>query len=224
MARGIGGAVGARNAPAIVNRGYGTMFFWDGRAKTLERQVLEPILNPKELGLTQPELEHRTGRKTPEVTAALASYVRTIHTGNSRFDRYAAGKLALTELEKSGLAIFRGRGNCWICHTGPNFSDEILHNTGVAFRDGHFSDIGAGKGDFKTPTLRDIARKAPYMHDGSIATLEDVIEYYDRGGNRNPGLDAVLRPLHLTSLEKQGLLAFLASLTGRVQDGSLPLR
>src|ERR1041385_4102118 len=91
LARGVGGAEGTRNVPAIINRGYGRMFFWDGRAKSLEQQVLEPILNPKELGMNQEDVERRIGLKIPDVTAALASYVRTIRSGNSRFDRYAAG-------------------------------------------------------------------------------------------------------------------------------------
>ena len=105
VARGVAGAEGTRNSPAIVNRGYGAVFFWDGRAKTLEQQVLEPILNPKELALTVPELERRTKLPVAEVTAALASYVRTIRSGDSRFDRYIGGaNAALTTLEKAGLA------------------------------------------------------------------------------------------------------------------------
>jgi len=102
---------------------------------------------------------------------------------------------------------------------GPNFSDERLHNTGAAWRDGKLTDPGAGQGSFKTPTLREVARTAPYMHDGSLATLEEVIEFYDRGGNRNPGLDAELRPLRLTPAEKQALVAFLRSLTGVRREG-----
>ena len=101
----------------------------------------------------------------------------------------------------------------------PNFTDEKLHNTGVAWRDGKVADLGAGLGNFKTPTLREVARTAPYMHDGNLATLEQVVEYYDRGGNQNPHLDTDLRPLQLSPAEKQDLLAFLGSLTGRITDG-----
>ena len=217
VARGILGREGPRNAPAIINRGYGSMFFWDGRARSLEQQALEPILNPKELGLTLPELERRTGLKTAEVTAALASFVRTIRSGNSRFDRYSAGHAgALTDIEKKGLALFRGKGNCSACHIGPNFTDERLHNTGVAWRDGKLADTGAGHGDFKTPTLREIARSGPYMHDGSVATLEDVVEFYSRGGRPNPDLDPEIRPRNFTPAEKDALVAFLKALTGRV--------
>jgi cytochrome c peroxidase len=91
-----------------------------------------------------------------------------------------------------------------------------LHNAGVAWRDGRFADEGAGRGDFKTPTLREVTRTAPYMHDGSLGTLEAVIAYYDRGGNRNPALDPELRPLHLSAAEKQDLAAFLRCLNGRI--------
>jgi cytochrome c peroxidase len=220
VAVGIGGAEGIRSAPAIVNRGYGRTFFWDGRAKTLEEQALVPILNPKELGMTEAEIERRTGLKIDDVTAALASYVRTIRAGDSRFDRYASGnQRALSDLEKAGLAVFRGKARCNTCHVGPNFTDENFHNTGVAWRDGSLVDLGAGEGRFKVPTLREVARTAPYMHDGSLATLEDVVDYYDRGGNANPGLDEDIRPLHLNAEEKRALVAFLRSLSGTIREG-----
>jgi cytochrome c peroxidase len=102
---------------------------------------------------------------------------------------------------------------------GPNFTDESLHNTGVAWRDGELADPGAGEGKFKTPTLREVARTAPYMHDGSIASLEEVIDFYDRGGRPNPHLDAEIRPLRLTSEEKKALAASLRSLTGVLREG-----
>ncbi|MBL8295430.1 MAG: c-type cytochrome [Bryobacterales bacterium] len=123
-------------------------------------------------------------------------------------------RAALTPEQQAGLQVFRGKANCTACHVGPNFTDERLHNTGVAWRDGRFTDMGAGQGNFKTPTLREIAHTAPYMHDGSLVTLEEVIEYYDRGGNPSPGLDAEIRPLRLTAGEKQSLAAFLRSLNG----------
>jgi len=220
VARGINGQVGTRSAPAIVNRGYGKTFFWDGRAKTLEQQALEPILNPKELGMSVPEVESRTRLKIADVTAALASYVRTIRSGDSRFDRYAAGnQRALNDVEKAGLDVFRGKARCTTCHPGPNFTDENFHNTGIAWRDGKLTDQGAGEGKFKVPTLREVARTAPYMHDGSLATLEDVVDYYDRGGNANPGLDEDLHPLHLSAEEKRALVAFLRSLSGTIREG-----
>jgi cytochrome c peroxidase len=98
---------------------------------------------------------------------------------------------------------------------GPNLSDERVHNTGVAWRNDALADVGAGNGAFKTPTLREISRTAPYMHDGSLATLSEVIEFYDAGGRVNPGLDPELRPLRLGVAEKAQLLAFLLALDGR---------
>ena len=220
VAQGINGARGTRNTPALINRGYGSSFFWDGRAKSLEQQALEPILNPIELALTDDELERRTKLKATEVTAALASYVRTIRSGDSRFDRYLAGQSdALNDLEKRGLAVFRSKGNCSTCHPGPNFTDELFHNTGVAWREGALSDDGAGKGRFKTPTLREVARTGPYMHDGSFATLEDVVEFYSEGGRPNPSIDPEIRPRNFKPEEKLALLAFLRTLTGRVREG-----
>lgn len=228
VAIGISGAQGTRNSPALINRGYGAAFFWDGRAPSLERQALEPILNPKELGLTETELERRTGMKIAEVTAALASYIRTIRSGDSAFDRYAVGdRRALNALAKSGLELFRGKGNCGACHIGPNFTDERFHNTGVAWRDRNFADDGRftvsrterDRGAFKTPTLRDVALTAPYMHDGSLATLDEVIEFYSNGGRQNPFLDVEIFERRLTTQEKIALVAFLRSLTGDVSEG-----
>ncbi len=138
----------------------------------------------------------------------------------------------LSEQARAGLRLFRGRANCTACHLGPTFTDEQFHNTGVAFRGGKLADEGrftvTGKekdrGAFKTPTLRHVAQTAPYMHDGSLATLEDVIEFYDQGGNPNLYLDEELRPLNLTDEQKQALAAFLRSLTGTLQEGVLARR
>ena len=159
---------------------------------------------------------------------ALATYVRTILSGASPYDRYEAGeKTALNPLEQEGLRVFRGKARCAICHSGSNFTDEDFHNTGIAWNGQRFLDPGRlavtrekqDQGAFKTPTLREIARTAPYMHDGSLQTLEEVIEFYDRGGNPNPYLDQDLRPLHLTAEERKSLLAFLRALSGTIQEG-----
>ncbi len=228
VARGILDAVGTRNAPALINRGYGRSFFWDGRAQSLEQQALQPITNPIELGLTETELERRTRMKTADVTAALASYVRTIRSGDSRYDRYAGGQRGfLNDLEKAGLELFRGKGRCAVCHLGPNFTDEQFHNTGVAWQsdrlvdEGRFRVSGVPRDDgaFKTPTLREIARTAPYMHDGSFATLEDVIDFYSDGARQNLYLDPEIRPRNFTSEEKRAIIAFLRSLNGKVLEG-----
>ncbi len=220
VAVGVFGRQGNRNVPAIINRGYGQAFFWDGHVDNLEEQVVQPILDRKEMDMTLAEVSARVGLAPAEVSRALTTYVRSILSGNSPFDRFASGdRDALSAEEQLGLQIFRGKGNCTTCHVGPNFTDEKLHNTGVAWRDGRLTDEGAGRGDFKTPTLREVARTAPYMHDGSLQTLQDVVDFYSDGGRANPNLDPELQPLRLTALEKRQLEAFLQSLTGRVTEG-----
>jgi cytochrome c peroxidase len=229
LPRGVDGVQGVRHAPALINRGYGASFFWDGRSATLERQVLEPIFNSSELGLTPAELERRLELSPAAVADALASYVRTIRSGNSAFDRYAAGNMAaLDEPAKRGLTLFRGKAGCVTCHPAPNFTDEEFHNTGIAWRGDHFADDGRAavsgnardRGAFKTPTLRESGRTAPYMHDGSLATLSDVVRFYSNGGGPNPNLDARIRRRDLTQTEQNALVAFLQALTGHVREGS----
>ena len=216
VAVGIFGRRGRRNAPALINRGYGRLFFWDGRAATLEEQVLKPIEDPNEMDIPLGEASARVGLPPEEISRTLASFLRSILSGDSRFDRFVSGdRAALSTEEQAGLQLFRGKANCVACHVGPNFTDERLHNTGIAWSDGKFIDAGAGQGNFKTPTLREVARTAPYMHDGSLATLEEVIAYYDRGGNPNPYLDRELHPLHLSAEEKGNLALFLRSLSAR---------
>ena len=220
--------MGTRNAPTLVNRVWGRSFFLDGRAATLEQQAIEPILNPLEMGLTLPQIKARVGLESEDVARALASYVRTILSGNSPYDKYTNGMAgALSKDAKAGLAVFRGKGRCTTCHTGPNLTDERFHNTGVAWREGVLQDEGRFKvsglaedhGAFKVPTLRQLPLTAPYMHDGSFASLKDVVNFYDGGGNSNPWLDSDLHALHLTVGEKQALVKFLQSLSGGVREG-----
>lgn len=220
VAVGIDKRVGRRNAPALINRGYGRLFFWDGRVATLEEQVLKPIEDPNEIDLPLDQASSRVGLDAVTMARALASFVRSLVSGDSPFDRFVNGdRAALSAQQQLGLQIFRGKANCTACHVGPNFTDEALHNTGVAWRDGNIADHGAGQGRFKTPTLREVARTAPYMHDGTLATLEDVVEFYDAGGRANPSLDPEIRRLSLSVAEKQALVAFLGALSGRTQQG-----
>lgn len=244
VAVGVEGRKGKRSAPALLNRAWGKSMFWDGRAASLEKQALQPIENPDEFDMTiegilerlrshaeYPDLFERSfGHEvnSEDLGRAIASYVRTILTGNAPIDRYMNGdRQALSEQARAGLRLFRGRANCTACHLGPTFTDEQFHNTGVAFRDGKLTDDGrftvTGKekdrGAFKTPTLRHVAQTAPYMHDGSLATLEEVIEFYDKGGNPNFHLDEEIRPRGLTDEDKQALVAFLHSLSGTITEG-----
>jgi cytochrome c peroxidase len=225
VAIGVMGRIGRRNAPALVNRGYGRAFFWDGRSPSLETQVLAPIVDPNEMGFSVLGAAARVGLSGDEIAFALASYIRSILSGNSGFDRFVNGEpTALTDLEHQGLQVFRGKGNCTACHVGPNFSDERTHNTGVAWRTGTLADEGSGKGAFKTPTLREVGRTAPYMHDGTLATLSDVVNFYDGGGRRNPNLDEEIRPLRLRPDEKRALVALLEALAGQLQEGGQAVR
>ena len=228
IAVGVYGRVGLRNAPALINRGYGKAFFWDGRSTSLEEQVLTPIQDPNEMDLTLEEARARVGLRPEDLARALASYVRSILSGNSPFDRFVNGdRSALSVDAQRGLRLFRGKAGCISCHVGPNFTDEQFHDTGVAVSHGRISDEGRfaisgnprDRGAFKTPTLREVGRTAPYMHDGSVTNLADVVDYYDRGGNQNPQLDTQLRPLRLDPDEKRALVAFLRALSGKVSEG-----
>lgn len=235
--KGIKGQVGGRNAPVTINRLFSQEQFWDGRAASLEEQALGPIQNPIEMGHTlegmtttlqkisgyeaQFKKAFGTGVTKEGVAKAIASFERTLLCGNSPFDKFQAGdKKALSVSAQRGLGLFMGKANCVRCHAGFNFADEGYHNLGVGM-DKPDPDLGRfkvtkkedDKGAFKTPTLRDIAASAPYMHDGSAKTLEEVIDLYDKGGIKNPQLSKEIKPLKLTSQEKADLVAFLKSLS-----------
>jgi cytochrome c peroxidase len=148
---------------------------------------------------------------------AIAAFERTVLSGNAPYDRFKAGdKAALSDGAQRGMKLFFGKAQCSACHTGANFSDGGYHNLGISIA-AEKPDLGrhvvtsviGDKGGFKTPTLREIARTSPYMHDGSLKTLDDVIEYYDKGGTPNPQLDESIFPLKLTAAEKKDLVTFL---------------
>lgn len=246
--RGIGKRIGRRNAPTVLNAAYYSSFFWDGRAPTLEQQAGFPIANPDEMGQSHDlsikkfeklpeyrkefELVFGPGRLTIEkLEIALASYERTLLSGDSAFDRYQYGgdKRALSDSAIRGLRIFtaKDKGNCVTCHTigekYATFSDGKFHNLGAGINSkGEMTDLGrydvtkidADKGAFRTPDLRNVAKTAPYMHDGSLKTLKDVVDFYDGGGTANPDLDKEIKELKLTAKEREDLVAFLESLTG----------
>lgn len=237
---GVGDRPARRNAPALINRRWSSAQFWDGRAESLEEQALQPIESENELASSvdevleklqqHPEYPDRfaeafsDGITRQNLAVAIASFERVLLSSGSPVDQFitAAGTSEFTRAERQGLWIYESKGGCWQCHSGPNYSDELFHNTGVSWG-AEPVDLGlfektndtAHRGQFKTPTLRDVALTAPYMHDGSIATLEEVVEFYNRGGNRNPHLDGKMKPLELTDQEKSDLVAFLKALTGK---------
>lgn len=238
---GVEGRVGRRNAPSLTNIAYRSSQFWDGRVASLEEQALQPIENPLEmdhslLAVVRDLNADDSYRKqfalafgTPQITTeriahALATFERTLVSGDAPFDRYTehGDEDELSNAARRGLALFEGKARCRFCHTGALFSDDLFHNTGVSWG-AEPLDLGRyevtrrdpDKGRFRTPTLRDVARSAPYMHDGSLASLADVIEFYDGGGQPNPYVDPVLTPLELTPSEKADLVEFLGTLSPR---------
>lgn len=282
VSEGINKLTGTRNAPTVINAAYMHTLFWDGREPDLEGQAGQPFLNPIEMGLKNYDPILKIVRSDPayqkqfkavfgksgkqitikDVTRAIASFERTVVSGNSPFDRFFFGgdKKAINKSATRGLQIFLGDGRCVSCHTISQnhalFTDNRFHNLNVGFaridKDvrelattfsqakkkganvdvavlsnkntselGRFavSDQWRDMGSFKTPTLRNIAVTAPYMHDGSLKTLDDVVEFYDKGG-RVKDSDAIngyqsggMRPLDLTKRQKKDLVAFLEALT-----------
>lgn len=240
LATGIRGQRGRRNAPSLLNVSLGSSFFWDGRSTDLEDQVLQPISNPLEMGSSPEEAVARLQQhddyprlfaaafdeplSSKTLAQALASFQRVLVSSGSAVDRFESGEVtALSTAAKQGLWLFESRARCWMCHSGANLTDGELHNTGVSWGNepadfGLFetTEVPNDRGRFKTPTLREVARTAPYMHDGSLATLEEVVDYYNEGGRANPHLDAILQPLQLSAEDKHNLVEFLRALNGSI--------
>jgi cytochrome c peroxidase len=249
VATGVHGKTGTRSAPSVINRAYDRTLFWDGRAPDLERQAESPIQNPLEMAQTLDGVVQRlqaresyreefakawgSNRITIEmVTKSIATFERTILSGNSPFDRYYYGgdKNALSASARRGLRVFTDpkKGDCAACHligkTYALFTDHKFHNLGIgANTDGTLTDPGryaetgseVDLGAFKTPSLRNVTLTAPYMHDGSMPRLKDVIDHYIGGGNSNPHLDKKIHVLDFLSGRERGdLLEFLESITG----------
>jgi len=239
MSKGLGtmGGIVGRNTPHIYNLAWNTVFFWDGRASSLEEQALGPIVAPGEMNMPLPQLITRL-KKVPEyqqrfksvygesgiikenIAKAIAAFEREIVSDNSAFDRYIKGdESAMDPAAIKGLSLFKGKARCTKCHNGPNFTDESFHNIGVNDADKgrqEISDSAGMQGAFKTPGLRNVWLTAPYMHDGSEHSLEAVIRFYDRGGDKKQGLDKLIKPLDLSEAEISDLLAFLSALTDPV--------
>lgn len=233
---GPGGAVLGRNAPALYDLAWATSFFWDGRAATLAEQARVPILAPDELAgdfaaITRrlsedAAMRARFAEAFPAIRAitehtvleALAAYERALVSPRTRFDRWVDGDdAALTDEERAGFGLFVGKGGCVSCHGGWRFTDNAFHDIGLPGSDpgrGAVAERGAGLPRFKTPSLREVAHTAPYMHDGSLATLRDVMDHYAGGLLVRPSLAPTLvRDLELADAEKDALVAFLNALS-----------
>ena len=253
---GVGGKLGTRNAPTILNAAYSPVQFWDGRAKTLEEQAGGPIENPVEMNMPHDACVAKLGSNSTYVKLfeaafgpgpismemvgkAIASFERTLLSGNSPFDRYFFGGdlKAISPAAIRGLEIFNNakKGNCSVCHKigeqNAPFTDGKFHNIGVGIgTDGELTDLGRyeqtkderDKGAFKTPTLRNIAQTGPYMHDGKQATLKEVVDFYVGGGTSNQYLDKEIKELKLSGQERADLVAFMETLTGEMPANSGP--
>lgn len=238
-AAGVDGIRGNRNVPTVYTTAHHKSMFWDGRAESLEEQALGPIQNPIEMNETLPNVIRKLNEIpyypqkfkqafgteiTPAGMAqAIASFERALALYPSAYDRFQNGDdQALTESQKRGLELFSRKAHCMTCHKGVAMTDSKFHNLGVGLQQSK-PDLGRFQitqnpedwGAFKTPPLRNISQTGPYMHDGSLKTLEEVVELYNQGGHENPNLDREMRPLNLTSEEKGDLVNFMRALRSR---------
>ncbi len=238
-----------RHAPTVLNLYEAPQFFWDGRAKTLEEQAEGPITHPKEMGANFPDLIARLeqieeyqywfGMIFPEagitksnILTAIATFERTLISGWSAFDDWIAGdENAISNSAKRGFDIFTGKAGCSNCHSGWNFTDHQLHDIGL-----ETEDLGGGiyapddqsrQHTFKTPTLRNITDRAPFMHHGDLLTLRDVIAHYETGGIQRPSRSKLIKDVKFTNQEVEDLISFMATLTEpnpNIKAPSLPPR
>jgi cytochrome c peroxidase len=245
MAVGLNQKILNRRTPSLLNSAYNHVQFWDGRAKSLEEQALVPMLGKSEMGMPNPKALLIRVQDDPEyrrrfreafarevnlqdVQRAIAAFERTLVTPHSAFDRYSSGdKQALTEQQKRGLILFIGKGSCSQCHNGPNFTDDKFHSLGLLPGEHEDRDIrhfvvsknSADRHAFKTPSLRSATQQSHFMHDGSIASLAQVIAFYNDGAGEGPK-SSLLFQLHLTDAEQQDLLSFLQALAGSVPENA----
>lgn len=226
-----------RNAPHLYNLAWASTLFWDGRATTLEEQALGPIQAAAEMGMTS-ELTierlasikgyvsafdsiYEDGLTFDNVGKAIAAFERTFISDNSAFDQYIDGNQeAMSPSAVRGLELFVGKANCTRCHDGENFTDDSFHNIGLGGEDpGRYAFVkdDSLKGAFKTPGLRNIIYSAPYMHDGSVASLEEVVDLYNQGGHKgSKNISPLIVPLKLSNQEKADLVAFMGALTDTI--------
>ena len=234
----------SRHAPTTLNMAWVEPLFWDGRADSLEEQAAGPITAPAEMNGKFEEIietlsaipTYKTwfdrlfpnrGISVDTILVAIATYERTIVSGWSPFDRWVDGdETAMSESEINGFRLFNGRANCAGCHSGWNFTDNEFHDIGLFTTDIGRAGIERGpqrnRHAFKTPGLRDLSYRAPFMHNGSIADLEGVIMHYESGGIERPSRSAEMQAFELTDEERGDLLAFLRALTAEVSNTPVP--
>jgi cytochrome c peroxidase len=240
-----------RATPTVVNTGFNTIQMWDGRKKSLEDQAMGPMESNDEMAMDLKRLfawlasvpgyraafdKAYPGMAIDNKTAsmAIASFERAVVSNDSRFDRWLRGDAqAMSPQQVRGFRLFADakKGNCAVCHAAPNFTDNGFHNIGLASVDRPDGDVGrfairplpSMKGAFKTPTLRDVALTAPYFHDGSAATLVDVVEHYNKGGAHANNRSGDVRPLNLNRDEVLAIAAFMEALTSPQKPFALPL-
>ncbi|MEW5727295.1 MAG: cytochrome c peroxidase [Pseudomonadota bacterium] len=246
LAKGIGhGATNlGRRSPTILNLAWAELLMWDGRKNSLEDQALGPIEAEVEMAQNVDELivelgaipDYRIrfnsafpgeGLTKATLAKAIATYERTVVSGLAPFDRWIAGdEAAIPESAKRGFDLFNGKANCAACHSGWSFTDHGFHDIGLPDTDigrGAILKLPSMRHAFKTPTLRDIARRAPYMHDGSVATLEAAVRHYDTGFVRRPSLSPSIKPLGLSDRDVADLVAFMETLTSPPAPVILPV-
>ena len=234
-AQATSGSAMRRNTPSLWNLAWSRQYFWDGRAPSLEEQVGGPITTAEEMGGDWPTILARMGNDAvlvaqfrmafpgepspteAAIRKALAAYLRSLVSQPGRFDAWIAGDAkALTSAEMRGFVLFTGKAGCALCHAGWRFTDDRFHDVGLPGRDHGRADVKGGTPGqiaFKTPGLREVARTAPYMHDGSLPTLAAVLAHYAGGFATRPTLATNMnRNLRLTTQEKADLIAFLKAL------------
>jgi cytochrome c peroxidase len=246
LKKAIGDGAMSRRTPTALNLAWVPRLGWDGKFRDLEAFTFAPITSAANMNASEETVIERLtaipgyvhlftaafgdGPITRgKIEASVATFERSIVSTTAPFDRWVMGdEAAVGPAAKRGFALFNGKARCSECHRGWAFTDGSFHDIGTAEGD----DIGRGRlfptsvklrYAFKTPTLRDVARRAPYMHDGSLASLEEVIELYDRGGIERPSRSELITPLRLTASEKADLVAFMNSLTGEPEPVSLPV-
>jgi cytochrome c peroxidase len=241
---GYGMAKLGRRSPTIVNAAWGAVFMWDGRLADLEEQALGPITSPGEMNMPIEQLMARLqsiaeykplfaaafpneAMSAKTLAEAIATFERTVVSERAPFDLWIEGnEKAISEEAKRGFALFNTKAQCSSCHEGWSFTNEGFQDIGLPSEDvgrGKFlPDVVKMQHAFKTPGLREIARRGPYMHDGSIATLEQVVDHYDAGGIDRPSRSDLMKPLGLTAQEKADLVVFLKTLTSDLDPTTVP--